>query len=387
MGDNKNKDIEEMKDKMKKTNDSYKKDKKAYEKLLNLKAVIKKDKIELKQMQRKKEDAEKSRDRAIEDKDKNAQKNAEAAMKLADEEIKRIKGNIAQSQLLLNNGKGKVDSYINELSQDPELKNQINYILKQRYTRAAKKEEKKKEQVDKLIEIFDKHPGVSNYFKGMIKAEEELKKIDAELKTLDPKSDAKRINEIQTMEIPTMSSKKSVNEKNFKEYCEKNNIEFDEKLLKELITEKSYKHDKEGNIKLDKTLKNISKSYAKNVKAYELAINEIPAISSVANKEKNGKKENTEKENEKKEGKTGLPARKFKWYEFGKKFNAWKERTKVKKEQKANEQEVAKIENPSEKFRDAYKYDVIQDYVKQKEQEILREAQRTVRRQNDENER
>lgn len=374
----------ELDDKLKKMNDSYKKDKSAYEKLSKLKDALKKNAIELKNMQRTKEDSERKRDRAIEDKDKAAQANAEAAIKIADKEIERLKESISKSYDIIKTNKEKVDSYIKELSQDPEFKKQVNYILKQRYIRNAKKEMKKKEQVDKLIEICEKHPSIANNFKGMIKAEEELKKLDEELKKLDPKKDKKRIDEIEKIEIPTLASKKSKNEKCFKEFCEKNNIEFDEKLLNELINEKGYKHDKDGNIKLDKTLKNISRSYDKNVKAYERALNKIPSATKVTDTDKT-KNEDTDKNIGDEENKEGaeVPATKFKWYQFRQRYNAWKERRKVKKEQKANEKEMGKVEKPSEKFRNAYRYDVVKDYVDQKEQEILRDSQKEVRKQKD----
>lgn len=377
----------ELDDKLKKMNDSYKKDKSAYEKLSKLKDVLKKNTIELKNMQRSKEDSERKRDRAIEDKDKAAQANAEAAIKIADKEIERLKESISKSYDIIKTNKEKVDSYIKELSQDPEFKKQVNYILKQRYIRNAKKEIKKKEQVDKLIEICEKHPSIANNFKGMIKAEEELKKLDEELKKLDPKKDKKRIDEIEKIEIPTLASKKSKNEKSFKEFCEKNNIEFDEKLLNELINEKGYKHDKDGNIKLDKTLKNISRSYDKNVKAYERALNKIPSATKVTDTDKT-KNEDTDKNIGDEENKEGaeVPATKFKWYQFRQRYNAWKERRKVKKEQKANEKEMGKVEKTSEKFRNAYRYDVVKDYVDQKEQEILRDSQKEVRKQKDDGE-
>lgn len=377
-------DLDEKKEfdkKLKKMNNSYKEDKEAYKKLSKAQEVLNKNTAELRKMQRKKEDFLIYKKRAIEDKDKIAEKNAEAQIEIADKEIANLKGKISKLYNILKNSKEKVDSYIDELSQDPEFKVQINYILKQRYERAAKKVEKKKEQTDKLIDICKNHPTIANNLKGMIKAKEKIKKLDEELKKLDVSKDAARIVKIINYEIPEWKNKLSTNEINFKEFCKNNNIEFDEKFLNEIITENSFKHDKDGNIKLDETLKNISKGYARNVKAYEVSISKVAGITKIESKTKMKSKEGIEEH-------SGLPATKFKWYEIRKRFNAWKDRRNVKKEQKENEQKMEKIEKPSEKFQNAYKYDVVKDYVDKKEQEILKASQREVRNQNtDEQER
>ena len=83
---------------------------------------------------------------------------------------------------------------------------------------------------------------------------------------------------------------------------------------------------------------------------------------------------------------TKLPDKKYKWYEFGKRFNAWKEKRNVQKaikkgdlpkkdeeEQKKDEEEQKKVK-PSSKFRAAYKYDVVKDYIDNQMNEIYKEV-------------
>lgn len=399
-------------------NKKYVKDKKAYDKLGKTKEYIKKLEAEIKKLTRQKEDFEKNKERAIEDKDKSAEKNADAAIKLTEEEIKKREANLARLQEIVKNSKEKVVSYIQELSKDPEFKAYINSILEKRYNRKIKKAMHEKAQIDLIINLCDKHPSLENNLKGMIRAKEEVEKLDEELKTLDPIKDKARIDEINNTELPSLMSKRDMNKNSFMDFCTRNNINIDEKFLDNLIKEKSQKkdgekdysfaHDKKtGEILLSKTLKNISKGYDKQINAYEKSIQKIPGakvyVTTVEeNRPQNAPRRtgtrqgtnnqyqtpsplNNEEEKEDSEKQSNLPAKKFKWWQFGKKFNAWRERNNVKKEIKANE---GKAQESSKKFRDAYKYDVVKDYVEKLENTIDKQVRKESKNQNrDEEER
>lgn len=165
----------------------------------------------------------------------------------------------------------------------------------------------------------------------LLRATEELKKLDEELKTLDPVTDKTRIDEIKNVEIPSASSKKSNNKNMFMDFCTRNKIEIDKDFLDNLLEEQGFSHTKDGDIRISKTLKNISKGYDKRIATYEKAIEKIPGA-------------------------------------------------------KIYEDNVERRES-SEKFRDAYKYDLVKDYVNDKEKTIFKEATKEMKQSNRDEER
>lgn len=384
----------------------YQSDKQAYEKISKLKEHLNEAKKEIKKYERAKKKAEMNKQWAIEDKDKAAETNADAAIKLAKEGIEKLQKNVEKMNSILASSKAKVDSYIEELSKDPEFKAHINSILEKRYNRKREKAIHIKEQTNLLIDLCEKHPSLENNLKGMIRAKEELDKLDEELNKLDPVKDKSRIDEINNTEIPTLASKRSKNEKIFMEFCTKNNINIDKDLIKNLIMSKkekeqmpekeknkdkykyelefSFAHDKNGEIKLAKSLKNISKGYDKRINAYERAIQKIPGAKVYEeNVGVNRARQNSNGlNNDGLDEKDSHPAKKFKWWEFRKRFKDWRERRNVKKQGKQAEKEGTAPRESSEKFRNAYKYDVVKDYVDKKEEAIFKEAGKEIKQAN-----
>ncbi len=366
-----------------KLDQKYNADKKAYEKISKLKENVKNAKREIKKYERAKRNAEMNKEWAIEDKDKAAETNADAAIKMAEQEIAKLKTNVAKMNLILKNSKEKVDSYIKELSKEPGFSAHINSILEKRYNRKIKKYNKEKEQVNLMVDLVKQHPSLENNFKGMVRATEELKKLDEELKTLDPVTDKTRIDEIKNVEIPSASSKKSNNKNMFMDFCTRNKIEIDKDFLDNLLEEQGFSHTKDGDIRISKTLKNISKGYDKRIATYEKAIEKIPGAKiyedNVERREstpRSTRTGNTDRDNIEEDS---HPAKKFKWWEFRKRFKDWRERKNVKKVQKEN---VGKTRESSEKFRDAYKYDLVKDYVDDKEKTIFKEATKEMKQSN-----
>ena len=362
----------------------YQSDKQAYEKISKLKEHLNEAKREIKKFERAKKNAEMNKQWAIEDKDKTAETNADAAIKLAKEGIEKLQKNVEKMNSILANSKAKVDSYIEELSKDPEFKAHINSILEKRYNRKIKKYTSEKEQIDTMINLISQHPSLENNLKGIIHAQEEAKKLEEELKKLDPVKDKTRIDEINNIDMPTCRSKKTKNQKMFMNFCQKNNVKIDEEFLNKLVEEQGFSHTKDGDIRVAKSLKNISKGYDKRINAYERAIQKIPGAK-VYEENIEG---NRERQNSNDLNNNGLdeqdqhPAKKFKWWEFRKRFKDWRERRNVKKQGKQAEKEGTAPRESSEKFRNAYKYDIVKDYVDKKEEAIFKEAGKEIKQAN-----
>lgn len=399
---------------------AYNKDKKAYEKVAKLEETIKNLEKDLKIQKRAKEDAQIKKIRAHEDKDKAQEKKADDEIKAIDENIKDTKDQIKELQGKISKNKEKVDSYINELNKDPEFQAHMNSILEKKYNRARKKANTEKEQVDLIIDICEKHPALEMNLKGMIRAREELEKVkeqmnklEEEAKKLDPVNNQPRLVEIYKTELPALKgeqdkflSKARINDEAFRTFCEKNDIDIDYEFLTSIIMKENFSHNKgTGEIQALKTFKNMSKGYDKKIKNYEKCIQKIPGASMdklVQEKADGDKGEGTQGQTQQRgttQGKggkssasieegtegTNLPDKKYKWYEFGKRFSAWKEKRKVEKAIKNGDlpqektEEEKKEAKPSSKFRDAYKYDVVKDYIDKQMEEMYKEANKETR--------
>lgn len=377
-------------------NKKYKKDKSVYEKVSTLETKLKTEKQNMKIALRELFDAKIKKERAIEDKDKKAQGDAEKEIKDAKSKIEEIKEQVKKIEDVLKKSKEKVDSYIEELKKDPKFEKEMNQILEKRYNRKIKQAAKEKAQVDLIIDLCQKHPTLENNLKGLIRVKEKNEQLNEELKTLDIKKDADRIKEIQDVEIPSLASKRDTNARSFMAFCNKNDIDIDIKFLNKLINEKSFSHNKStGDIQLTKTLKKLSKGYDKKIDLYEQSIGKIPNAKIYEENQQNNeeiendtknkslfnrfkdwnarrKEAKEEEEIEEGEGTSLAPVPKHKWWEFRKRFQDWNARRKVGKGQRNDEEPNAEEEKntSSNKFKNAYKYDVVQDYVERREKEI-----------------
>lgn len=380
-----------------KLNQDYNKDKKIYQKTQRLQANVKNLEQQLKILKREWEDAKLKEVRAKEDGDVVTEKEAqaEAATKIKETQEVQAKLNLIREVIAKN--KNKVDSYIQELKKDPEFEEHVNDILEKRYNRQLAKAIKEQNQVNTILDLCQKHPTLSNNLKGMISAQEELDKLNKEIETLDAEKDKDKLGEIKG-KIDAAFGKKNKNMDLFMDFCTKNNLNVDREFLDNLISEKGFAHDKQGNIKLEKTLKNISKGYEKRVLAYQVAISKVPGAKI---NEENDKllgnepdKQDTQdtaqttklpklnKDSMKHEGvrEPEPPAKKYKWWEFRKRFQDWNARRKAGKQKTEPEKEAEEEgKTSSEKFRNSYKYDVVKDYVDKQEEEIYKQALKDVK--------
>ena len=369
---------------------AYNRDKQLYINVSKLDGQIKTLKQDLKKLVREGENALIKKKRAQEDKDKAEEKKADNDIKDIKEKINNIKQKIEKMERSIRQNKEKVDSYINSLNKEPEFQAQVNSILEKKYNRAIKKSIDEKEKIDLIINICEEHPSLEMNLRGMIRAvennasiEEKMEKFDEELKTLDPIKDKARIDQIKNVEMPSLASdktkndaKSSMNEKTFMDFCKKNNLNVDVEFLKKLIKEKSFAHDKgTGEIQSLKSLKKMSKGYDKRIKNYEKCIEKIPGAQiNTPKKETKSKQPNAKSTGKEDKEEINLPDKKYKWYEFRKRFSAWREKKRVQRETEKEEKQGTENGKETNKFKDAYKYTVVQDYINNKMKDIYKEA-------------
>lgn len=373
---------------------NYKKDREAYNKTQRLSQNIKDLEQQLKMLKREWEDAKIKQIRAKEDGDTSLEKEAQAEIEAKGEEIKKVQTKLDKIKEVIEKNKSKVDGYIEELKKEPGFEEHVNSILEKRYNRQLAKALKEEQQVNTILDLCQNHPTLANNLRGMVRAQEELDKLNKEIEPLDPEKDKDKLDKIQS-KIDELVDKKNSNMNTFMAYCTKNDVNVDRKFLDKLISEKGFAHDKQGNINVEKTLKNMSKGYKKRILAYQVAINRIPnAKISARNEEELGDSNESETQPttrldrltsepiQETDPKAQPPVPKFKWYEFRKRFNAWRERRKAEKETQGEPD--LDTDNPtesstSEKFRDSYKYDVVRDYVDKTEKEIYKESLKDVK--------
>ena len=383
-----------------KLDQKYNDDKKAYQKTQRLSQNIKDLEQQLKMLTRAIEDAEIKQMRAKEDGDTSLEKEAQAEIEAKGEEIKKVQAKLDKIKEVIEKNKSKVDGYIEELKKEPGFEEHVNSILEKRYNRQLAKALKEEQQVNTILDLCQNHPTLANNLRGMVRAQEELDKLNKEIEPLDPEKDKDKLDKIQS-KIDELVDKKNSNMNTFMAYCTKNDVNVDRKFLDKLISEKGFSHDKQGNINVEKTLKNMSKGYKKRILAYQVAINRIPnAKISARNEEELGDSNESETQPttrldrltsepiQETVTKAQPPVPKFKWYEFRKRFNAWRERRKAEKETETerdldlnldSDSDIPAESSTSEKFRDSYKYDVVKDYVDKTEKEIYKESLKDVK--------
>lgn len=375
---------------------NYNKDKKAYQKTQRLSQNVKDLEQQLKMLKREWEDARIKQIRAKEDGDASLEKEAQAEVEAKVNEAKKVQTKLDTIKEVIERNKSKVDGYIEELKKEPGFEEHVNSILEKRYNRQLAKALKEEQQVNTILDLCQKHPTLANNLRGMVRAQEELDKLNKEIEPLDPEKDKDKLDEIQS-KIDELVGKKNSNMDMFMSYCVKKDVDIDREFLENLISEKGFAHDKQGNINVEKTLKNMAKGYKKRVLAYQVAIGRIPnARMSARNEETLGDPEVAETQpttklerltsDPMKEQKPEPPAPTFKWYELRKRFKYWMEKRKAEKQAQTKQEEQEQdtetsstSTSTSEKFRNSYKYDVVRDYVDKKEEEIFKESLKDVK--------
>lgn len=365
-----------------KTNKSYLEDREAYKKIEPLKKDLEKLSQELKIVTRQQEDAKIKMIRAKEDKDKKAEKTAKDEVEQTEKRVKELKEKIGKIKKTLEKSQEKVNGYIEKLKEDPEFESHINSILEKKYNRKLEKMIDEKAKFDVFSKVFSEHPALTINLEKMVKTQEEIEKINAEIEKLDTTKDASKIENLK-QKIAEQEKVKDTNAEVIMKWCEKHKVNADKEYLYKLVSEKKFAHYKDNKaisekINVEKSLKNIQKGYDRQIEAYKKAIEKVPGAElSAKNKILTGTigKNESEKTDDE-SAKSEPPAKVFKWYEFRKRFADWKERRaarKAKSEEKTAEKMEEKLKE-SEKFRSAYKYDIVKDYVEQQEKSIYKSA-------------
>lgn len=293
-------------------------------------------------------------------------------------EIDKLEREINDIEKELENKKTEFKSFetiindkIEELKEDPDLKQTMDYALMTRYERQIKKlqrdkgtavlqksnkerdkinSEDKLKRYENLKQLITEHPALKNNLNGILAAKEEIKKLNDELAILDYQKDAKRIAEIQGKDLKDAKNKLDKNKKPLMDYIDKNKINVKYKDIEEMADKGIGLDDSIKGLKKDiKDIDGEIKGYNEQIKGYDKEIEKYGIasnnIKNGMNKERQGTEHGTEQESD------------LKWYQIIKRFKNWNEKRKnPPKSLPAPAQNKPNI-------RDALKYEIMKDAV------------------------
>lgn len=348
---------------------------------------------------------------------------AEDIIKKSQERIKEIKKLAEEEKEEMQMFQEKVDKIVEEIKENPEMKEHLELVLAKRYSREIKKtdkeieelvkkkeentkkleeEDKKIENVDKVQKLVDEHPTMKNHMQGILNASVTIKTLNDELATLNMVKDKKRIDQIKK-ETTEANKKLDTNRDALLAYATKkklgitketieniiNNVVVDKKTNEAKIkaslsnTKKTIQANKE---KIEKENKNYDRKIAgcnKQISYNEKAINKLGY--KVPEREVETERTSTTGSNavgERTAGQSETESKPKPW-QFVKRFKQW---LANKKREALPDPEQPREEEGEEKneFSQSLKYTVVQDIAKQMQKDTVKEVKKEEKQQNNE---
>lgn len=326
-----------------------------------------------------------------------AEKTAQDELDIIDGRIKQLQESVEKEKETIKEFQGKIDAKITEIKENPEMKKHLDTVLKKKYERKLAKVEKekaelidKKDKVEQIKQLTTEHPALANNLKGMISAYKTAENLKKELKSLEISVGNKifaytnpvRANEIKTKLLPDAESKMKTNKTHFMDYIQKNKLDITEKDVDELV-EKGIVN-KDGKVDLETTFVKRTSGLNRQIKGLDKSINDYTyAMGGAEKRQQSPEQQGSAQEQEDDQDKEEKP----KWFQFIKRFKAWRERRNQQELPEGTPKGQAKKESGSKnEFADSLKYDIMQDVTKQMQQEKLKAA-KEVRKENNEPER
>ena len=201
--------------------------------------------------------------------------NEEKEIKEQQQKIKEIQSKIEIEKEEMQMFQERIDKIVEEIKEEPEMKEHIEQILAMRYDRGIKKSNKeikdlqskiekaikKEEEEDKKItsietieKIINSHRIIKNAIQGMLGANNAIKKLNEELAKLDIVKDKTRIEEIKK-EIQAENTRLGKNRDTILTFSSKNKLGITKEIL-EAIMKNSIFDKKTGKIDINASLIN-----------------------------------------------------------------------------------------------------------------------------------
>ncbi len=324
---------------------------------------------------------------------------AQANLKRNEEEKKKYEENIRALKKELEKEKAsivplreRVNTEVEKLRSDPETKRHLDAVIQKKLQRSMKKSQKEKDElakskfkVESLQQFVKEHPSVANNIKGMITANQELSKLEKELDTINKstnQNDMHRKVELENILIPNAKAKYDNNKGLIQSTLQsvlknKGTIISMEDIMK--FVEEPVKTDKKGSINLDATFEDRINNYRKAIKKADekitknqiaLDLVEKPYESEMTNNIETQEQAQTQEQ----EQIQGQATTKIHWWNFLKRFKAWRGKNNT-----PALPEPTEIEDKNKRFRDDLKYSIAQDYTKQAMRDLDKQARKIMK--------
>lgn len=145
-------------------------------------------------------------------------KELEKEIQLKKQQIEKLKKSIEEIKEEVEMFQERIDRVVQEIRENPEMKQHIEQVLAKRYTRDIRdinksrkeiekkieEQKKKKEETEKKIESIEtvqkmikEHPSMKNHLQGMLNANHRIKIANDKLTKLDPIKDKSEIDKIK----------------------------------------------------------------------------------------------------------------------------------------------------------------------------------------------
>lgn len=307
--------------------------------------------------------------------DNNAQKIQEANQKIENckNKIMKIKEIASNHKKNIELAKQKIDQRVQELTEEPEMKKHLQEVMTKKYSRkikALKDEKNNKENELKKIEslevVISYHPKIKNYLNGIANSLEEKAKCEKELETLNQSNNPNKQKATQLLnKIKKANSKINQNKSVVMTFLKKQKLEFSEQDLQKIF-QGGVKRDNEGNIDLRANINKINrqiKGINKSIKNHEIAMNKYQI------------KVQEQSYNQQNQGKIAGFFKKI-WTSITNRIS--RKRLPEDTQKTPNEESNEAKSNNTEKdnFSDSLKYDIVSEFVQNKQVNDLKEAKK-----------
>lgn len=312
--------------------------------------------------------------------DNNAQKIQEANQKIENckNKIMKIKEIASNHKKNIELAKQKIDQRVQELTEEPEMKKHLQEVMTKKYSRkikALKDEKNNKENELKKIEslevVISYHPKIKNYLNGIANSLEEKSKCEKELETLNQSNNPNKQKATELLnKIKKANSKINQNKSVVMTFLKKQKLEFSEQDLQKIF-QGGVKRDNEGNIDLRANINKINrqiKGINKSIKNHEIAMNKYQIkVQEQAIEEQSY--------NQQKQGKIAGFFKKI-WTSITNRIS--RKRLPEATQKTPNEESNDAKSNNTEKdnFSDSLKYDIVSEFVQNKQVNDLKEAKK-----------
>lgn len=316
-------------------------------------------------------------------------------------DLQKVKNSMDRKRADLKDLSAQINERVNACRENPEVQEYLNQAISKSTQRQIAKKEKeikeKENQKAKLDEQKEKLDAIkqlangghtSNFLIGMVAADQEIKKIKAEIESLkDPHDPDKFLDPSKVAslkaKLPALNKKFDQNKASLMGVIKKRKIKLTEKDIKDMLLDKAVL-DKNGKISFSKTLNpqvaEINKKQLALEKEIEKGKKTLSVLSTVHDKTQKSGEEQEQEE----------PEDKPKPWQLVKRFKNWlarKKQAKLADEFEHDDEEEAPAgpaedeterEESANEFKKSLKYAIIGETVKQAQREAMKQAKREI---------